>query len=159
MIVGVASQLKSRVVSRLYCFVSLLELDPYHKLDEDEEIADLFGELHQSYEGVVFQINDQEEPKDLFVELDHVADLVVDEEVAEKEKNVVDETEVKGLVGGGESIYGHVQIERQKREKKERPKRFGRRRQLKMIVNDEFALIDFFCFTSENDYLLLCFET
>ncbi|GJZ88950.1 hypothetical protein Tco_0660732 [Tanacetum coccineum] len=123
----------------LLCFSSRIGTLWLLVLDEDEEIADLFGELHQSYEGVVFQINDQEEPKDLFVELDHVADLVVDEEVAEREKNVVDETEVKCLVGGGESIYGHVQIERQKREKKEGPKRFGRRRQLKMIVNDEFA--------------------
>nr|GEV08537.1 ATP synthase CF1 alpha subunit, chloroplastic [Tanacetum cinerariifolium] len=66
-----------------------IEKDPYHGLDEDEEVADLFGELDQSHEGVVFKINDQKEPKDLFAELDHVADLVVDEEVAEREENVV----------------------------------------------------------------------
>ena len=77
----------------------------------------MFGELDQSYGGVVFQINDQEEPKDLFVELDHVVDPVVDEEVEKMEENMVDETEVKGLVGRGESIYGHFQTERQKREK------------------------------------------
>ncbi|GKA50820.1 hypothetical protein Tco_0743893, partial [Tanacetum coccineum] len=37
------------------------ENDPYHGLDEDEEIADLFAELDQGYEDAVFQFNDQED--------------------------------------------------------------------------------------------------
>ncbi|GKF19044.1 hypothetical protein Tco_0067682 [Tanacetum coccineum] len=36
--------------------------DPYHNMDEDQEIAHMLVELHQANDDVVFQNNDLEEP-------------------------------------------------------------------------------------------------
>ncbi|GJU38248.1 hypothetical protein Tco_1191205 [Tanacetum coccineum] len=74
-----------------------LQLEPYHGVDQDQEIANMLVEVNPLNGDVVFQSNDQAKPVvDPFVQQ-------IDKEVVEREEILVDE----GFVNGDTSDFDH----------------------------------------------------